>query len=70
LDDFVSNSTIKKNCTRNHSSLRHTYSEEDKESLIVLAYTVVDPRTVVIHLSDASLTDTNKQNKEKSTDQF
>lgn len=36
----------------------YVHSEEDKESLIVLAHTIVDPRTVVIHLPDASLTDT------------
>lgn len=35
-----------------------TYSEQHKESLILLSYTVINPGTVVIHLLDASFTNT------------
>lgn len=35
-----------------------TYSEKNEESLILFSHTVVDPRTVMIHLPDASLTNT------------
>lgn len=35
-----------------------TYCEQDKVLLVVLADTVVDPRTVVVHLANAPLTNT------------
>lgn len=35
-----------------------TYSEKYKESLILFSYAVIDPGTVVIHLPDASFTNT------------
>lgn len=36
----------------------YVHSKEDEESLVGLAHTVVDPWAVMIHLPDASLTDT------------
>lgn len=38
-----------------------TYSEKYKESLILLSHTVIDPGTVMIHLPDASFTNTAKR---------
>lgn len=35
-----------------------TYSEKYKESLILFSHAVIDPGTVVIHLPDASFTNT------------
>lgn len=35
-----------------------TYCKQDKVLLVVLADTVVDPRTVVVHLANAPFTDT------------
>lgn len=35
-----------------------TYSEKYKESLILFSHTVINPGTVVIHLPDASFTNT------------
>lgn len=35
-----------------------TYREQDKVLLVVFADTVVDPRTVVVHLANAPLTNT------------
>lgn len=35
-----------------------TYSEKYKESLILFSHTVIDPGTVMIHLPDASFTNT------------
>lgn len=44
-----------------------TYSEQHKESLILLSYTVINPGTVVIHLLDASFTNTaNRRQKQKT----
>lgn len=38
-----------------------TYREQHKKSLILLSYTVINPGTVVIHLLDASFTNTAKR---------
>lgn len=45
-----------------------THGEEHKEPLVVLSHAVVDPRTVVIHLPDASLTDTVEEEKQDTVD--
>lgn len=44
--------------------LTQTHSEEHKVFLVVLPDTVVHPRTVVVHLFDAPLTNTGKTNSD------
>lgn len=41
-----------------------TYSEKNKESLVLFSHTVIDPGTVMIHLPDASFTNTAGRRKE------
>lgn len=41
--------------------LVRTHSEKYEESLILFSHTVIDPGTVVIHLPDASFTNTARR---------
>ena len=41
-----------------------THSEKYKESLILFSHAVIDPGTVVIHLPDASFTNTADRSEE------
>lgn len=41
--------------------LLYTYSEKNKEPLILFAHTVIDPGAVVVHLPDTSFTNTAAQ---------
>lgn len=47
-----------------------TYSEQHKESLILLPHTVINPGTVVIHLLDTSFTNTANKETKTVTNQF
>lgn len=61
----IMNYLLFKSDERQRSSLRihtfgqrPTYRKEDKEALVLLANTVVDPGTVMVHLADTAFTDT------------
>lgn len=47
------------------SVMSWTYGEEDEEALVLLAHTVVDPGTMVVHLTDAALTDAAEEEQQQ-----
>lgn len=47
------------------SVMSWTYGEEDEEALVLLPHTVVDPGTMVVHLTDAALTDAAEEEQQQ-----
>lgn len=47
---------------------KQTHGEEDEEALVLLSDTVVDPGTVVVHLTDAAFTDAVEEEHGSITD--